>query len=394
MPGLIDTHMHTAQQFLRGKLFAISQHRKLKVPPWKNYYVPFESTLTEDDVYLSGLSTYIDMISVGTTFFLEAGGPHPDAMGQAAEEVGIRGRIALSTIDSDPTLPPNMRMTTEEAVRANEALVKRWRDRGRVQAWLSIRQIIVATEGLQREIAALATELDTKVHTHLAEGAYEIDFSLARWGVRPAEHLAELGVFNDRLHTGHAVLLSHEEMNLYQQCGVSASHCAFVNYAQGQPRMLEMWRRGIPIGLGTDGAAVWGPLDIFQVAHIARVGQQAIAGTPNHFRNVTSCDEMLEVAIKGGARAAGMAEELGALAVGKRADIILVAAQDPDQIPPTHPLFTVANTSVGRDVRTVIIDGKVVMKNREILTVDVAEIAAKLRPRHAALMERFDEAVK
>jgi 5-methylthioadenosine/S-adenosylhomocysteine deaminase len=156
MPGLIDCHFHTGQQFLRGKLFQLARTRKLRMPPWKNYYVPFESTLTEDDVYYSGLSAYIAMISVGTTCFLESGGPHADAMGRAAEEVGIRGCIALSTMDCDDTLPASMRTTTDAALKANEALVQRWRNHERVKAWLAVRQIIVATEGLQREMAALA----------------------------------------------------------------------------------------------------------------------------------------------------------------------------------------------------------------------------------------------
>jgi len=393
MPGLIDCHFHTAQQFLRGKLFQLARTRKLRMPPWKNYYVPFEATLTPDDVYYSGLSAYIAMISVGTTCFLESGGPHANEMGRAADEVGIRGVIALSTMDRDASLPATMRTTTEQALKANESLVQRWRNHPRVKAWLAVRQIIVATEGLQRDMAALARQLDTRVHTHLAEGTYEVDFALARWGLRPAEYLDSLGVFNDRLHTAHAILLSPDEMDLYEQHGVSVAHCAFNNYGIGQPRMLEMWRRDVPIGLGTDGAASMGPLDLFQVAHLARLGQQVLEGTPNHDRGVISGEDMLAVAIRGGARAAGMTRELGSLAPGKRADIILVAADDPDQLPVYDPLFTAANNVVGRDVRTVIVDGRLVMKDRAFLTIDVEALQAKLRPQHRALMDRFEAAV-
>ena len=296
-------------------------------------------------------------------------------------------------MDDDPTLPDNMRMTTAEALKANEALVRRWSSHPRVNACLGIRQIIVATEGLQRDMAALAKQLDTRIHSHLAEGTYEVDFALARWGMRPAEYLDHLGVFNERLHTAHAVLLSMDEMNLYVERGVSATHCSFNNYTLGRPRALEMWRRGVPIGLGTDGAAVWGPLDVFQLAHIARVGQQAIEGTPNHARDITTTTEMLTLAIKGGARVAGMADQLGCLAAGRLADIILVNAGDPDQGPECDPLFTVANCVVGRDVQTSIIDGRIVMKDREILTLDVEAVKAKIAPRLRSLMERFDSAV-
>jgi 5-methylthioadenosine/S-adenosylhomocysteine deaminase len=296
-------------------------------------------------------------------------------------------------MDSDPSLPANMRMTTGEALKANEALVKRWRNHDTIKAWLAVRQIVVATEELQRGIGALAKELDTRVHTHLAEGTYEVDFALARWGMRPAEYLDHLGVFNDRLHTAHAVLLSMDEMDLYAERGVSACHCAFNNYTLGRPRALEMWRRGIPIGIGSDGAAVFGPLDLFRLVHIARVGQQSIEGTPNHARDITSTQEMMTMALRGGARAAGMAEELGCIAPGRLADIILVSCDDPDQGPDAHPGFTVANNVVGRDVRTVIINGRVVMRDREFLTIDIEAARAKVGSHAKDLMGRYDAIV-
>jgi 5-methylthioadenosine/S-adenosylhomocysteine deaminase len=393
MPGLVDTHFHTAQQFLRGKLFQLARRRKLRQPPWRNYYVPFEAMLREEDVYLSGLCAYTAMISVGTTCFLESGGPHPDAMGRAADEVGIRGVLALSTIDMDEAMPKPMRMTTRQALRANEALVRRWKKHPRVKAWPALRQIMVCSEALQRDMAALAKEERVRLHTHLAEGTYEVDFALARWGMRPVEYLESLGVFGPHLHTAHAVLVSNEELELYAKRKVSVAHCAFNNYHIGQPRALEMWRRGVPVGLGTDGAGSWGPLDIFQVAHAARIGQQLVAGTPNYFRGAVSSDEILQIAVRGGARVAGMADSLGAIEAGRKADFILLEASDHDQYPFYDAMFTASSASTGRDVRTVVIDGRVVMKEREILTVDVEKIRARLARHHPRLMARFDAEV-
>lgn len=393
MPGLVDTHFHTAQQFLRGKLFQLARKRQLRMPPWRNYYVPFESMLTEEDVYLSGLSAYAAMISVGTTCFLESGGPHPDAMGRAADEIGIRGVLALSTIDMDDAMPKSMRMTTRQALRANEALVKRWKKHPRIRAWPALRQIMVCTEQLQRDMAALARQEGLRLHTHLSEGTYEIDFSLARWGLRPVEYLEKLGVFGPHLHTAHAILVSNEEMEIYVRRKVSVAHCAFNNYGIGHPRMLEMWRRGIPVGLGTDGAASWGPLDIFQVGHAARTGQQLIVGTPNHFRGASSSEEMLEIAVRGGARVAGMADTLGSLEPGKKADFILLEADAPDQYPFYDAMFTASSVTTGRDVRSVVIDGKVVMRERQMLTLDMEKLRARLAKHHPKLMARFDAEV-
>jgi 5-methylthioadenosine/S-adenosylhomocysteine deaminase len=145
------------------------------------------------------------------------------------------------------------------------------------------------------------------------------------------------------------------------------------------------------VGLGTDGAASWGTLDMFQVAHLARVGQTALFGTPWHNRTVTNGEEMLSIAINGGARALGIADEVGSLEPGKKADLLLVDCGELDQAPMYDPLFVAANTTVGRDVRTVIIDGRVVMKDREILTVDMDAIRAALAKRLPRLMQRLEK---
>jgi 5-methylthioadenosine/S-adenosylhomocysteine deaminase len=394
MPGLIDGHVHTAQTLLRGKIAEIDRRRPVKIPVWWNYYVPFESMLTDEDVYLSGLLCYANMISVGTTCFAEAGGPHPDAMAQAAIDTGIRGFVSLNTIDQGDHWPKTMITTTKKALDGNIGLVKRWKgSKGgpdRVQATLSLRQIMTCSPPLIEAMAQAARALDVKVHTHLCEGVYEIDYSLAKFGKRPAEYLLSLGALDRHMHCAHSVLLSENEMDLYVKHKPSACHCAFGNYAIGPHRLLEMWRRGIDIGLGTDGAASWGTLDIFQVAHMARVGQQAVAGTPYSHRNVMPSEEILKVATNGGARSLGIEKEIGSLEVGKKADLLLVDRSHLDQMPLQDIYFVASSIVVGRDVRTVVIDGNVVMKDRELLTVDREEIDRRLAERLPKLMERFD----
>ncbi len=395
MPGLIDGHVHTAQTLLRGKIAEIEKRRPVKIPVWWNYYVPFESMLTDEDVYLSGLLCYANMISVGTTCFAEAGGPHPDAMARAAVDTGIRGFVSLNTIDQGEHWPKTMITTTRKALDGNVALVKRWKgSKGgtdRVQAWLSLRQIMTCTPQLIEAMGEAARALDVKIHTHLCEGVYEIDYSLAKFGKRPAEYLHSLGALDRHMHCAHSVLLSENEMDLYVKHRPSACHCAYNNYHIGPHRLLEMWRRGVDVGLGTDGAASWGPLDIFQVAHMARVGQQAVNGTPFAYRNVMPSEEILKVATNGGARSLGLEKEIGSLEVGKKADILLVDCTQLDQMPIQDIYFIASSIVVGRDVRTVVIDGNVVMKERELLTVDREEIDRRLAERLPRLMERFDK---
>ncbi|MGB2665349.1 MAG: amidohydrolase family protein [Candidatus Acidiferrum sp.] len=393
MPGLVDCHVHTAQQFLRGKLASLGNMGSLREPIWKRYLIPFESGLEPEDVYCSGLSAYSSMISCGTTCFLEAGGPCPDEMGRAAADIGIRGRIAMSTMDIDESLPKGFRFATEDALRRSEALVQRWEKHPRVNAWLALRQIIVNSEKLRVEMDALARQLSTRIHTHLCEGTYEVEYTIDQFGMRPAEYLNAIGVLNDRLHCAHSVLLSHTEIDLYTANDVSSCHCAMNNFIIGAPHLFELVRRNVRVGLGTDGAATRGTLDLFQVAHYAVLGQQILDGTPHHGTSPMSYADMLRQVVRGGARAAHLETEIGSLEPGKRADLILIGAGDYDQYPVYDPVITAAEHTVGRDVQTVIIDGRIVMKDRQLLTVDLGPMRERVTKQYALIMERFDKAI-
>jgi 5-methylthioadenosine/S-adenosylhomocysteine deaminase len=393
MPGLVDCHVHTAQQFLRGKLASLGNMGNLREPIWKRYLIPFESGLEPEDVYCSGLSAYASMISCGTTCFLEAGGPSPDEMGRAAAEIGIRGRIAMSTMDIDETLPAGFRLSTSEALQRSEVLVKRWEKHPRVNAWLALRQIIVNSEKLRLDMDALARQLDTHIHTHLCEGTYEVEYTIDQFGARPAEYLNAIGVLNDRLHCAHSVLMSHKEIDLYAANDVSSCHCAMNNFIIGAPHLFELVRRNVRVGLGTDGAATRGTLDLFQVAHYAVLGQQILDGTPLHGSAPMTYVDMLRQVVRGGARAARLETQIGSLETGKLADIILIGTGDYDQYPMYDPVITAAEQTVGRDVQTVIIDGRIVMKDRQLLTVDLGPMRERVKQQYRKIMERFDRVI-
>ncbi len=389
MPGLTDTHYHTAQQFLRG-VHKISHRRG---PRWKNYLIPFESGLTPEDIYQGGIVGYTSMISCGTTCFLEAGSPHPDEMGRAADEVGIRGRIALNACDMDSDLPPSHLWSTAKILKESEALVKRWEKHPRVNAWLSLRQIIVNTEPLRIEMSRLAKHLDTGIHTHLCEGTYEVDWTIAKYQLRPPDYFAKIGILNDRMHCAHSILLTPEDVDLYAKNDVSAAHCAFGNYNLAPHRMYEMVRRNIRVGLGTDGPGARGTLDLFQVAHYAVLGQTMVYGAPFHAPGPIGYPEMLKCGLRNGARAARLGTKTGSLEAGKLADIVLVSRDDIDQYPSFDPVVTLGQNTVGHHVRTVIVDGRVVMKDRRFPTLDLEKMRRRMNDRYKVIMERFDKAI-
>ena len=392
LPGLVDAHLHAAQQLLRGKIIELGRRRQLRLPIWRNYLIPFESVLTEEDVYLSAQVAYANALRAGTTCFAEAGGPHPEQMARAAIETGIRGLVALSTIDYGDGLPASMKFSTRDAIDRSRALIKEFgvsaTDR-RVGASLALRQLLVCSQELWESFRDMASDLGARVHIHLAEGTYEVDYAAEQWGERPTERLETLGFLSSRVHAAHSILLSTRELDLLAERDVSVAHCPLGNFIIGPPKVPDMLARGIRVGLGTDGAAS-GSLDLFEAIRISWVALQSHFGTPWHVRAVVPLEDLLKMATHGGAGALGYGDQLGSLAEGKRADILIVDAGAWDIQPIYDPIFTAARGITGRDVHSVVVDGQVVVEDGQLTTIDEDRLRSRLAERWPVIMDRFE----
>jgi|GEM_PF-72017 5-methylthioadenosine/S-adenosylhomocysteine deaminase len=393
MPGLIDSHFHTCQHLMRGMGAAIARHGT-RYPFWKNYLVPFESQLTPEDVYLSGVAAYTNLIRVGTTCFAEHGGRHPEQLVKAAEDVGIRGLMAISTMDMDtglPTLPDNMLFSTEEAIEKNLEVVQRWPfinndDDSLLRGVFSLRQITVCTPQLIQKTAHLAAEHKTMVQTHANEGYYELYHALDHHGMRPANYLASLDFLNSNVIAAHSVLLSDEEVELYAKHQVGVAHCPTPNFTSlGMTKLVQMRKLDIKVGIGTDGANR-GSLDLFEAMKLSSIGQSLHYGAPYLDTNVVSSFELVTMATLGGARVCGLHEEIGSLEIGKRADL-LILNPGLNALPIDDPYFAIVNSLRGSDVGDVIINGQIVMRNSKILNVDEEEIARQVSTRAPQLRQ-------
>jgi 5-methylthioadenosine/S-adenosylhomocysteine deaminase len=195
------------------------------------------------------------------------------------------------------------------------------------------------------------------------------------------------------MHCAHSIYLTPAEVDRYAQHDVSVAHCAFNNYSGGPQRMLEMVRAKIRVGLGTDGPNSRGTLDLFQVSHYAVLGQQIGYATAWHAPAQLTYADMLKHACRGGANAAHLGDKTGSLEVGKLADIVLVGHDDHDQLTSMDPTITLAQNVVGHHVRTTIVDGKVVMKEREFLTVDIEKLRADVKQRYPRMIDRYEKAI-
>jgi 5-methylthioadenosine/S-adenosylhomocysteine deaminase len=366
----------------------------LKLPLWSNYRIPFESALTAEDARLGAKVAYANLLRVGTTCFADAGGSHPDEMGMAALELGIRGIIALSTLDDCPIVPAEAVMSTDKAIKANIDLVERWSEHGQglVKAWLSLRQITVCTPTLWREFALLAAELGCRVHTHLAEGTYEVDWTGERFGMRPAQWLDSIGVMGPQLHAAHSILLSDAEVGLLGRTGTSVAHCPTGAFGIGAPKVPALRRAGVAVGLGTDGASN-GSLDLFAAMRASKVGLNSAFGTPWHHQDEIHDLELIRMATIEGARALGMGDEIGSLEPGKKADLIVVRTDPFDAAPVQDPVFNLTHCATGRDVVHVVVNGRLVMESGVLTTVDEAELAQQLAVRNPVIQGEFERMV-
>ena len=384
MPGLVDGHTHTCQQLLRGR---VSDEYPMV---WTRFLVPFESNLRPEDSYVSGQLACLEMIKHGTTAFADSGGVYMDRVADAVVESGMRAAIAKSTMDMGNAITGAMKETAKEAVAHTKELYKGYQGAGdgRVDIWFAIRQVMTCSQDLIAMVRDAAEELHTGIHAHLCEHKDEVSFCLQNYKLRPAQFLESMGVLGPNLLTAHNVMLSDEDIALMAERGVKVIHCPRANLANhGFPKAPQILQAGLQVGLGCDGAAP-SNLDLFDEMKVLRYGMIAYWGLPSFNPVVMTCATVLKMASWGGACALGKGDILGTVEEGKKADVILLNIDQPHIQPTQNLLNTIVEAANGHDVTDSIIDGRLVMKNREVLTLDEEKICFEAQKHMEEIIKR------
>lgn len=370
MPGFVDGHTHCCQQLLRGR---VSDEYPMV---WTRFLVPFESNLKPEDSYISGQLACLEMIKNGTTSFADSGGVHMERVADAALESGMRAAIAKSTMDMGNAITGAMKETSEEAVRHTRELYEAYDGKGdgRIAIWFAIRQVMTCSKDLIAMVRDAAAELHTGIHAHLCEHKDEVSFCLQNYQLRPAQFLESMGVLGPNLLTAHNVMLSDEDIAVMAERGVKVIHCPRANLSNhGFPKTPQILQAGLSVGLGCDGAAP-SNLDLFDEMKVLRYGMMAYWGLPSFNPVVMTCSTLLKMATQGGANAIGRGDVLGTVEEGKKADVILLNIDQPHLTPTQNLVNTVVEAANGHDVTDSIINGKIVMKDRQVLTLDEEKI--------------------
>jgi 5-methylthioadenosine/S-adenosylhomocysteine deaminase len=369
MPGLIDSHTHTCQQLLRGRI--ADEYPMI----WTRIMVPFESNLKEKDVYISSQLSCLEMIKSGTTAFIDAGGRHMHQVADSVLESGLRGIITCSTMNSGRDIPDTMKASTEKNISTNLQLFHDYHGtgNGRLDVWFSLRSIITCTPDLIQKVFETAKECSTGVQSHMNEYPNEISYCLENFQMRPFEYLESLGVLDDHFLGAHSILLSENEIDIIKTNNSKIVHCPISNSGKGIPKTPSLLQKGISVGFGTDGAGHSG-LSLLDQMKVFKSLMRAFWGVPIFDPVVMPSKSILEMVTLGGAKAMMREDELGTLEVGKKADMILINIDQP-HIQPTHNLLNTLIESVNsNDITDCIVDGQIVMKNREVLTLDEEKI--------------------
>jgi len=383
LPGFVQTHIHLCQTLFRGAADDLPLIDWLKQRIW-----PMEAAHTPASLRASARLGIAEMIKGGTTCALTMETVnHTEEVFRAVEETGFRATVGKCMMDAGEDIPAELFEETDDAIRESLALIEEWHMRagGRIRACFAPRFAVSCTRELLVEVARLSRERGVLVHTHASENRTEIEMVERATGMRNIEYLSTLGLTAPHIALAHCVHLKENEMNILAQTGTHVLHCPSSNLKLGSgiASIAEMLARGISVSLGADGAPCNNRLDMFTEMRTAALLQKV-----SHGADVLPARRILRMATIEGARALGQAEEVGTLENGKRADLIMIELERLHLTPIPDIISTIVYAAEAADVKTVLIDGQIVMRDGELATVNEREVIAETRAEAKLLFER------
>jgi len=360
MPGLVNAHTHSGMTTMRNAADDLPLHKWL----FERIF-PIEDKMTDDDVYWGTLLGAAEMIKSGTTAFADMY-LHMDAAAKAIYDTGMRANLSRSPLEFHSEGELKAIDTFDECRR----YYKQWNGKGngRIKVYIEVHSTyLFGIEDLKRS-ANLARELQTGIHIHLLETAKERADSLKEHGKTPVEICLETDIFNVPVIGAHLVHVSNEDIDILRTSGVNAAHNPTSNLKLGSgispvPAMLDA---GVNVALGTDGAASNNNLNMFEEMHLAALIHKGVAQDPE----LVTAKQAFMMGTVNGARAIGFGEETGVIKAGMKADIVLLDMDKPHLCPMNDPHSAIVYSAQGSDVDTVIVDGVILMENRELKTID------------------------
>ncbi len=384
IPGLITAHTHLYGILLRGASLNIE-------PPTdfaqilQRVWWPVDEALDLNDAEASALSASADMLRNGSTFFADTySGPNAienslDAVSKGTEKIGIRSMLAFEMTE---------RHDHEEAERGLEESIRFIQENkghsGLTSTMMSLHASFTVDDDMVKKTVDAAKKVDVPITIHTSEGLVDLYHNLEKYGERTIERLDRLGVLGKHAILAHCVHVNEHELDLVAESGASIAHNPMSNMlnAVGTAPVPKMLQKGITVGLGNDGW-IYDPFENMRYA-------LTVHRLANRNPSIIGEKEVFEMATMGGARCYGLEDKIGSLKPGKLADIVILdATRVPTPITSNSIIGHLVNTFSGRDVRDVLVNGEVVLKNRKLQRISDEEVSRLSRESAKSLWKRL-----
>ena len=383
LPGFVQTHIHLCQTLFRGAADDLSLIDWLKKRIW-----PMEAAHTAESIRAAARLGIAELIKGGTTCALTMETVrHTEEVLRVVEETGFRATVGKCMMDKGEELPAELHEQTRASIDESVALIDEWHGKaeGRIRCCFAPRFAVSCTRELLAEVAKLARERDVMIHTHASENRSECEIVERETGERNIDYLNSLGIVGPQVVLAHCIHLDNAEMETLAATKTNVAHCPSSNLKLGSgiARVTEMLARGISVSLGADGAPCNNRLDMFTEMRTAALLQKALHGP-----EVLPAERALRMATIDGARALGWADEIGSIEVGKRADAIVVDLNRLHAAPETDVVSSIVYSAQAADVLTTIIEGRIVMYDSKLMTMNEADVIAEANREAASLKHR------
>lgn len=366
IPGLVNAHGHAAMSLLRGYADDHPLHTWLNDHIW-----PAEGRWVSEDFVRDGTDLAIaEMIKTGTTCFADMYF-YPEQAAQACLDASIRCQLAFPILD----FPTAWGLGPDEYLSKGLSLHDTFRGNHLINIAFGPHAPYTVSNAPLQKIAVLAHEMDMPIHIHLHETAQEVSDSIKQYGCRPSQRLMDLGLLSPLTQTVHMTQIDDSDIHLLQTSGAHVIHCPESNLklASGFCPIDRLIKAGVNVAIGTDGAASNNDLDLFSEVKTAALLAKAVAGDATALGAHTA----LRMATLNGAKALGLEEYIGSLEIGKAADITAIDLGELAMQPVYNPASQLVYTHSGQAVTHVWVEGKCLLKNRELQTLNEREILGK-----------------
>jgi 5-methylthioadenosine/S-adenosylhomocysteine deaminase len=374
MPGFVNSHLH----------FYHTMHRGLAPEGlggwlWSNYvHGKVATILTPEDEIIGGLIVLLETLKSGTTTFLEAGSYNPSAVIEGLSHIGMRGLMGRRSFDQAILGHGMLLEDTQTCLRENENFLKTYRDGfngGLIKPCVDVVGLGRCTDKLYIDSKRMADDYGTTLNLHLAAMTEEVTDTRMKTGSRPVENMYRIGALGTNVVLVHMIHVADREIRMLKETGTNVIHCPStalkLNYElSSKGRFPEMLEHGVNVAIGSDAADCSNYADMIRTMYLA-------AALPKDYRNdagISFAEDAIEMATINGAKAIGMQDSIGSLEPGKKADVIVINMRRPEWFPNYSEVQNLVYSASGDAVETVYVNGRLIMENRKVLTVDEDEI--------------------